>query len=235
LLKIKKHKGETMVALFVLLTFILFIVIDLLVLKAQKKTHPAFEPSYLMADRMVFANRSINVPEGIYLSKGHTWAVKNDTGFVKVGIDDFILKTLGKLTIKKFAEPGVHIKRGDVLFEGGFGSRTFKFRSPVDGIVKFVNSNLLGKNINDPYGEDWGVLLSADQFDESRKSLLSGKELSSWMKKEFARLKDFLGTHAVKPQFAGVTMQDGGNIVEGALASITEEGLNEFEEEFLSI
>lgn len=224
-----------MVALFVLLTFILFIVIDLLVLKAQKKTHPAFEPSYMMADRMVFASRSISLPQGIYLSKGHTWAVKNEYGLIKVGIDDFILKTLGRLSIIKFAEPGVHLKKGDVLFEGSFGSRTFKFRSPVDGTVKFTNSNLKGKNITDPYGDDWSVLMTADNYDESRKSLLSGKELSAWMKKEFARLKDFLGTHAVKPQFAGVTMQDGGNIVEGALASVTEEGLSEFEEEFLTI
>lgn len=221
-----------MVAIFVLLTFLLFIAVDMIVLKAQRKKHPAFADT--IADIAVFTKEAFMAPIDLFLSKAHTWAQKNEYGLVRIGIDDFVLKAMGNISFTKLAEPDQVVNRGDVIMEGTTGIKTFKFRSPVSGTVKFNNSNILNKTISDPYGTDWGVLVAADNFAESQKQLYTGSELKSFMKNEFSRLKDFLHQHTLRPELAGATMLDGGNVVEGAVSSITVKGLEDFENEFLS-
>lgn len=224
-----------MVAIFVLITFLLFIAIDWLVLKSQKKTHPAFEKSPSIADIAVFTKEMFRAPLDIFLSKGHTWAQKNDSGLIKIGIDEFILKALGKVAIIKTAAVGQTVKKGDVLFESAVSNKVFSFRSPVQGIVKFINPNILNKKITDPYGEDWGLLVAADDFSDVKESLFTGTEIKKFLQTEFLRLKDFLHTHTLKPELAGATMFDGGNVVEGAVSSVTAKGMEEFEKDFLNI
>jgi len=223
-----------MVALFVVLTFLFFILIDFVVLKLQKKKHPAFEPSSsFLAERLVFDYNTLSVPKDIFLSRGHTWAKKNEYGLIKIGVDDFVVKSLGNFSITNIKEAGTEIKKGDIIFEGKSNSHHFKFRSPVDGEIKFINPGIVGKIMTDPYGDDWSVLMLAPEYEINKLHLYTGDELSNWMRKEFKRLREFLGTHSVKPELAGVTMQDGGNIVEGALSLVAEEGVRDFEKEFL--
>ena len=133
----------------------------------------------------------------------------------------------------KSAIPGGNVKKGDVIFEGVSNGTNFKFRSPVDGEVKFTNPNIVGKMIHDPYGDDWSILMLAPEYEISKYQLYSGDAVKTWMKKEFKRLREFLGAHTVKPELAGVTMQDGGNIVEGALSMVSSDGIKDFENEFL--
>lgn len=224
-----------MVALFVLAMFILFIVVDFFVLKAQKKSHPAFEGRTSIADQIVFSLKNLFIPQGVYLSNGHTWAEKNEYGLIKVGVDDLILKALGKITFLNAVPAGQEVKKGDFLFEAKAAGRTLKFRSPINGVVDFVNPDLIGKNIKEPYGDNWTVLLTPKQFQEDRKSMINGAEAETWMHKEFKRLKDFISVHVLKPELAGATMYDGGNIVEGAVGYINDEGFSEFEKEFLTL
>jgi glycine cleavage system H protein len=224
-----------MVAIFVLITFLLFIAIDLLVLKSQKKKHPAFENSSSIADIAVFTKEMFRAPLDIFLSKGHTWAQKSETGLVKIGIDEFIVNALGKIAFNKTAQVGQSIKKGDVLFESTVDNKTLSFRSPVQGTVKFINPIILNKRITDPYGDDWGVLLASENFFENKESLVTGNEIKNFLKEEFSRLKDFLHKHTLKPELAGVTMFDGGNVAEGAVSSITVQGIDEFEKDFLTI
>ena len=224
-----------MVALFVVLTFLFFVFIDFLVLRAQKRTHPALQPSHYLAEHLVFDLNALSVPVDIFISKGHTWVKKNEYGLIKVGIDDFVIKSLGNFSVSKIAEPGTQIRKGEVIFEGISNGNNFKFRSPVDGEVKFTNPNILGKKISDPYGDEWSILMLAPEYEITKYQLFSGNEVKAWMKKEFRRLREFLGAHTVKPELAGVTMHDGGNIVEGALSMVSEDGVKDFENEFLLI
>jgi glycine cleavage system H protein len=223
-----------MVALFVLFTFILFVVADLLVLKAQKKNHPAFASAHTNIDYSVYSKKDIHSPEGVFVSRGHTYAQKNEYGLIKVGIDEFALKAFGKLRIISAKATGQQVKQGDVLFEGRFRNRAIKFRSPVSGTVKFLNENL-NKELHTVYNGDWAVLVSPENFDEDRKTLLAGKDLKMWLNDEIERFKDFLGAHTLKNELAGATMYDGGNIAEGSLSFLKEEGLTDFENQFLNI
>ena len=224
-----------MVAIFVLITFLLFIGIDFLVLKAQRKKHPALQTSSTIADIAVFTKEMFRAPLDIFLSKGHTWAQKSDSGLIKVGIDEFVLNALGKVAIIKTAEVGQSVKKGDVLFESSVDNKNLTFRSPVHGTVKFINPIILNKKITDPYGDDWGLLLASEDFSEVKDSMITGANIKKFLRDEFSRLKDFLHSHTLKPELAGATMYDGGNVVEGAVSSITAQGLDEFEKDFLTI
>jgi len=218
-----------MVALFVAITFILFIAVDILILKAQRKKHPAlYNPEY-----SVFNKRSFHLPAELLLSKGHTWIKILKDGIVEVGIDDFITKALGKLSVINLAKEGAEIKTGDVILQAVIDKKSINFRSPINGLVKKVNSSLIGQTIEDPY-TNWGITVIPAGIEKDKNNLMEGKQLADWLRNEVVRLKDFLSLHTPKVGLAGVTMHDGGNIVEGAVANIDEKGIEDFEKEFLT-
>jgi glycine cleavage system H lipoate-binding protein len=215
-----------MVALFVVLTFLFFILIDLLILKAQGKEHPAFAVK-------VFDKRFFFPTEAI-LSTGHLWLHRAQNGLYKLGIDEFILKALGKLHLIPLKAEGASVNKGEPVLQAVFGNRIITFRAPVDGSIKFVNKNIYEKPVDDPYGDDWAMLIEPKtNIPLSTTFLKTGNDAIKWLHDEFNRFKDFVAAKAGQPELAGVTLQDGGNIVEGVLRSFDDKTIKEFEEQFL--
>ncbi|NUM80993.1 hypothetical protein HUU42_09320 [bacterium] len=221
-----------MVALFVVLTFIFFIILDILITKAQKQTHPALSSVY---NAPVFDRHSLVVPSEVFLSKGHTWAKVMRDGFVKVGIDGFIAKALGRLFVTHMVPIGTRVKQGDVIMLAWVGRSNLQFRSPVDGVVESVNPELTGVGLKNGYSKQWGVMIRPTNLMDNIRSLKYGQEMTDWMRTEFNRLKDFLGSHTPQVAMAGVTMQDGGTVMEGAVSMINDEGVKDFQNEFLTM
>ncbi len=224
-----------MVALYCLLGFILLLIIEYYSIKGEKKFHPAFQKNYEVIENVVFENLSVTIPVDSYISKGHTWAGLQGNGLVKVGVDEFALKSIGKFIVTRIAKPGSVVKKGDIIIEAKLGDKTFGFRSPVDGTINFINDDLVGKTISDPYGEDWGIFVSPINFERNVKDLKANEAVVEWMKNEFSRLKNYLIEMSAQPKLAGVTMLDGGKIVEGAVSQLTNESMKIYENEFLSI
>jgi glycine cleavage system H lipoate-binding protein len=224
-----------MVALYVLLGFLVLLLIDALVMRAQKKYHPAFQKKYEIIENVVFDKVSVSFPADTYISKGHTWAEIQGNGLIKVGVDDFVLKSVGKFIVTKLARKGSLVKKGDPIIEAKLGEKSIAFRSPIDGTVGFINDDLIGKSISDPYGEDWGVILSPINFEKNAAVLKSNENLIDWMKKEFFRLKEYLIDTSVHPQLAGATMLDGGKLIEGVVSQLDQNSIKKFEDEFLKI
>lgn len=221
-----------MVAIFVLTAFLFIISVDMVVLKIQGKNHPAFEPSIPQYDLSIFNENSLTIPTNIFFSKGHTWIKKAEEGLIDIGIDSLGATALGMLSVLKCAEVGKDIKRGEVIFEGSFGGRVVQFLSPINGIVKSVNTDIIGKKISNPY-ETWGVQLISNEFSENRKMFLSGSAAFSWMKQEFIKLKSFIDSHSLNAELAGVTMYDGGSLYNGTSSLLVDKTVNDFEKEFL--
>lgn len=223
-----------MVAIFVLTMFLLFLSVDLLVLKIQGKYHPAFEPLFPQLDSAVFGSNSLSVPSNISFSKGHTWLKKNSDGLISIGIDEFGTMALGPLSLLNCAAVGRELKRGEIIFEGAYGNKRVKFLSPINGIVKSVNKNILGKKISNPY-ETWGVQIVSDEFSDNKEMFLSGKEAFNWIKKESIKLKDFIANHSLKTDLDGTTMFDGGSLYNDMTSSLVDNSISDFEKEFLSL
>ncbi len=221
-----------MVAIFVLAAFLFFISVDLIVLKIQGKNHPAFEPSFPQYDLSIFNGNNFTIPSNIFISKGHTWFKKNKDGLISIGIDAFGTMALGTLTILKCAEAGKELKRGEMIFEGSYGNKIVKFLSPVNGVVKSINTNIIGQKISNPY-ETWGVQLFSKNFLLDREVSLSGMSASNWMKKEYIKLKSFIESHSPKIELVGATMFDGGSLSNDTVSSLVDQSVNDFEKEFL--
>jgi len=218
-----------MVPLLALATFVIFLVADYFVLKSQKKEHPAF------ATFSVFNKSSLAIPMQYLLSKGHLWLNAMRDGGVKVGIDEFILKAFKKIQLVNFVSEGTEVKKGDVLFSGKVGEHYLNFYSPVNGKVSLVNKNIAGKNIESPYEDDWGLILTPDKSALETAALRTKEKSVQWLEEELRRLKDFLSLHTSDPELVGLTMADGGNIVEGIAGNFSEKTLQAFEKEFLSL
>ncbi len=224
-----------MVALYVLLGFILLLIIDAVVLRAEKKLHPAFVRGYDVEEHVVYNKLNVMVPVDLFISKAHTWAKEISKGKVKVGIDEFILKSLGQVQILNTAITGSIVKEGEVIFEAVTDGKKIKFRSPVSGIIETINNDVFNRNIEDPYGEDWGMIIKTYNFDQNISKMKFNEEVVEWMKSELIRLKEFLSISFAHPQLAGVTMYDGGTIVEGIISKMDDTVVVKYEKEFLSM
>ncbi len=222
-----------MVAVFVLAVFLFIIAADIIVLKFQGKKHPAFATAIPQYGSSIHDENDISIPSDIIISKGHTWIKFGRDGLADIGIDAFGAAALGKMSVVKCADEGKEIKKGEIIFEGSYGDKTVKFLSPVNGFVKAVNSNIIGKKISGPY-EMWGIKLITDSK-ENKRQFLSGNEAQNWMKNEFIRLKSFIENFTPDTGLAGVTMYDGGKLSDELASSFTAEAIANFEKEFLSL
>lgn len=226
-------KRYIMVALFVVLTFILFIVVDLFVLKAQKKKHPAFAVSHSFQEsHAMFNKKSFALPHGIVLTKLHVWLNKVNEQTLRIGIDDFVTKALGAVHIIPAVEVGSYVEKGQVVFNASVNDKKIQFRSPIEGTL--INVNSINKEITDPYNNDWIFEIQPKDGKTNPLNAIKYEEAVDWVKNEFRRLRDFIIEQSTQPTLAGVTMYDGGNLVEGVVSYLGDEAISKFEKEFLS-
>jgi glycine cleavage system H protein len=223
-LNLNKRKN-IMVILLVVITLIIAISIEMIIVKSRK---PAVETS--ASALPVFNKSSLHAPEGYLFSGFHTW-VHQEEKTAKVGIDNFAVKALGNILIKNIASEGKNVKIGDTVIEAEVHGQKVNFRSPVSGTIKSVNKLLFNRPVKDAYGDDWSLEI---QKDETEENLMLGQQAFLWLKKELRRYKDFLTENSLTPEAVGVTMYDGGNIVEGVLSSLNQDVIKDFEEQFLS-
>ena len=228
-----------MVALFVLLTFVLIISINLIVTKVREKRISVFEETQPEpVAKTVFTKESIYVPQGLYYSKGHTWLNFAEDGKLKLGIDDFINKVLKPGKIYSLKTEGDKVSKGEPIFEILANGRRVKIYSPVDGVITSLNNSIL-ENMSllreNPYRDNWLIEIEPADVKIVLPSFKIGKEVVNWMKEEVNRFKDLLANLSPKPSLVGATLYDGGNIVEGVVRLLDENGISKFEDEFLKL
>jgi glycine cleavage system H lipoate-binding protein len=214
-----------MVAALVILTFAVLVLIDIFIFNRSPKR------AGNLRTMQVFNTKDTIMPKEYYYSKGHTWVNVENENKVKVGLDGFILNSLGSVLLKNVVSVGKKVKKGDILFESLVNNVSLRFRSPMNGTVTEVN-NLEGE-INDP--EKWCVSLKPDSMKEDISNLISSSTASKWVKSEFRRLKDLLIYSSEPSGLATATMYDGGNIAEGAIKYFDENVIKDYEELFLKV
>jgi glycine cleavage system H lipoate-binding protein len=216
-----------MVILLVISTLIAAILIEQLI---SRQSTAAAAKDFPASTFPIFSKSSVYAPEGYLISKYHTW-VHPEEKAVKVGIDNFAVKALGNIFIKNIVDPGKSVKKGDPIITAEAHGEQINFRSPVNGVIKSVNRLLFNNTVKDAYGKDWGLVIEKE---ENGAILMSGSQARHWLRKEMRRLKDFLAECSFAPEAVGVTMYDGGNIVEGILSELGRKVIPNFEKEFLS-
>lgn len=164
-----------------------------------------------------FISGRFRVPDGYSFHPGHTWLKAEPMGsdlqrLVRVGLDDFAQKLVGKADAVQLPEVGSRLSQGDKGWSLVVDSVAIPMLSPVAGEVVEVNEDILRSPdlLNqDPYGNGWLLKVRPDRMPAETRNLLSGKVAMAWME---STLESLTGA----PEAGlGTVMQDGGMPVDG--------------------
>jgi len=133
------------------------------------------------------------IPGGVFISDGHCWANVGEDGSVKVGLDDFAKKIIGKIDSIELPNLGMTVKKGQSLFTIEQGMKNISFKSPLSGKVKeinkFINQEIDSLNITS-YDQNWICEIDADELDSELQKLKIGKSAVAFYEEDIERLKE---------------------------------------------
>ena len=223
-----------MVVIFVLATIVFFIAMDVIYLRVTaRKPASAAEPRADSLQTM----RMPRVPGGIFVSPQHSWVCVSPNGRVTVGADDFIRSAIGEIDEIQLPEMGAALKKGEPLAVLKRGDQSVRILSPVTGEVHSINADLAvhpHRMTESPYGDGWIASIRPQALAAELRSSHVAEDAASWMKTELSRFSQFLSERIrLHPAHAAV-MADGGEIIEGPLASMDAACWKDFEKSFLS-
>jgi len=166
--------------------------------RIQKQLKPRVHITHL-SEKEKLNIGEFSIPGGVFISEGHCWAGISQDGAVRIGIDDFAKKLIGKIDDIEFPNLGMTIVKGQPLFSIKQGKKSIQFNSPVSGQVAKVNLDL-GDNLEaldySTYEKNWICVIDADKLDSELTQLKIGKNAVNFYQDEIdrytKRIKDFL-------------------------------------------
>lgn len=208
-----------MTVILVLLTFAIFLMIDYVrgeKLAKQPVVHVAAKEA---APRVVPALvAGFQVPENVRYHGGHTWALSESQDLIRVGMDDFASKLVGKIESIALPQRGRWVRQGQKIWTIFRDGKSVDMISPIEGTVTDVNE-AAAKNPDlarkDPYGEGWLLKVQAPDAKINFRNLLGGELARLWTEASAMRL------HKAIPAMA--TALDGGVAVDDLTAHMPDE------------
>jgi len=174
--------------------------------------------------------RGFSVPMGYYFHNGHTWARIESGGCIRVGMDDFALKLLGKADGFDLPLMGYELNQD----KAGWGMKRKQnladLLSPVDGVIMEVNSAVREKPDlanEDPYGGGWLFVVRHPNVKGTLKKLMVDSGTLDWMNSEVDTLEGMI--EAV----SGPLAADGGLIREDIFGNLPDLGWKNLTKTFL--
>jgi glycine cleavage system H lipoate-binding protein len=213
-----KHRQKEeikMTVILVLATFIAFLLIDHFFSKKpalQMEVQPAV-PKIASTSAPRFVQTLVGgfrVPENLRYHPGHTWALSESPSLVRIGIDDFASKLIGKVESISLPQRGTWVRQGQKIWSVVKDGKKVDMVSPIEGSVTDINEELV-KNpelaTKDPYGEGWMVTVQSPDAKTNYRNLLGGQLARWWTEEAAGRIQAKFGMPL--PALA----QDGGEAV----------------------
>ena len=184
-----------MTVLLVLAVFALFIAIDYVRTSRKPAKQIVVQPAETAPRTQIVAGFRL-APNRAY-HPGHTWAAKESPDVVRVGIDDFAARVLGKLDAISLPQRGRWVTQGQKTASLQHGNAIIDMVSPIEGTVLDVNEAVLRDPElarRDPYGEGWLMLVNAPEVKAKFRNLLTGSLAKLWLEDSAMRLQDQVAT-----------------------------------------
>ncbi len=169
-----------MTVLLVLTTFAVFLMVDYFLTRRQPvqvagpEAHvPVVAPLKLEPAWVA----GFQLPEALHYHRGHTWALPEDDGTVRVGLDDFGRRLLGSANGIQTPEPGAWLSQGERGAAVRVDGREAELVSPIEGEVVMVNPELGARPqlvTDDPYGRGWLFKVRPSNLSSNLRNLMSG-------------------------------------------------------------
>ncbi len=172
-----------MTVLLVLFFFTLFLLIDYLKTRgkapvpmaAYRTPRPPFIPDLVNGFRL---------PPNLSYHLGHTWALSESPVLVRVGMDDFAAKMLGKIDSIMLPNRNTWVRQGMKFATITRDGRTVDLVSPVEGTVTDVNPDVIRNPEaarKDPYNTGWLVTINSPDQKINLRNILNGNAARWWM------------------------------------------------------
>jgi glycine cleavage system H protein len=198
-----------MTVLLVVLTIAVFLTIDYV--KTRKKiphVQAAITPPTLAPDAVPTEVVSgFQLRPNLRYHPGHTWALRESPTLVRVGIDDFAARLMGKVDGIVLPKPGQWVRQGQKIFAVLRSGSKAELVSPVEGEITQVNEQVAQKPevlTTNPYGEGWLMNVVSPDAETNFRNLLGGNLARHWLAEAASRI------HSKIPAPAGAVAQDGG-------------------------
>lgn len=231
-----------MVAIFVVITIIVFLIIDYGVQKVQARrtaAKAAITPSAASEIRwkegLPISADSLSVPSSLFFHRGHSWIKFTSPRLARVGLDDFTQKVLGSIDSIQLPRIGEPVRQGDPLFMLRVGEHKVFLPAPSDGIVSRVNTELAThpRSLHaSPYDAGWICEIQPENISKNMRELLTGDDAVSWELHELSKLQRFI-------ERRGEETQPGRSkelyLGRGWAAECKREVLNEFSKAFFTL
>jgi len=153
--------------------------------------------------------KGFEVPTGYYFHNGHAWARIESGGYIRVGMDDFALKLLGKADALELPLLGKELDQDTPGWGLQRGNNAADVLSPVDGVIVEVNARVRedsGLTNREPYGEGWLFVLRNPDLKKTMKNLMDDMAGLAWMDSEVTKLEGMI------EDVAGPLAADGGHL-----------------------
>ena len=218
-----------MVALLVLATFVAFITVDVLPHRDKYRFRVAGQvlDSGKPAGAPVVAG--VTLPEGLSYHPGHAWALDTGNGRIRVGLDEFAARLLGKIEKLDIPQRGRWFRQGEKGWTVHTGHGEVAMLAPAEGEIVAINEKAVSNPeavAADPYGGGWLLEVFSQEPLVSFRNLLAGAFARRWMEESVAELR-----RAVSPA-ALATALDGGRLSPQLGTELPAEKWRELTEQF---
>lgn len=187
----------------------------------------------------ILTTKSLQIPQGLFFSRYHTWTHLERSGNAKVGLDDLLLHITGEVKVTMLKKPGERIWKEDLMAELDHQGKILKVYSPISGEITALNAELLKSPEllnSDPYNQGWIYKIKPTSWVADTNSYFLAEDATKWSVQELSRFKDFLSSSIGKysPMPSNTILQDGGELRDQPLADLPDEVWQEFQQDFLS-
>jgi CheY-like chemotaxis protein len=174
------------------------------------------------------------LPGGVFISPCHVWANVAVAGVVRLGMDDFARKMIGRIDAIELPAKGATIKKGERLFTIRQGGRVAVFFAPISGVVQDVNAELahhLEWLATRPYERGWVCSMKPEHLADELGQLKIGETAAAWYQAEIARLQQMLASAQGNGLSSSTLMID--QLAEGQLEQVDDSTWTKFTQAFL--
>jgi glycine cleavage system H lipoate-binding protein len=174
--------------------------------------------------------KGFDVPMNFYFHDGHAWARIESGGYIRIGLDDFALKVLGKADALDLPLMGKELDQGKVGWGLKRKDHLADVLSPIDGVIVEVNSQLREKPDianREPYGDGWLFMVRTPDVKATMGKLKVDQSSLSWMNNEVTNLESMI------EDVAGPLAADGGFLAEDIYGNLPNLGWNNLTKAFL--
>ena len=221
-----------MSVILVLLFFGTLLLIDYVRTQKRLAKQPVVQavPQEILPRMVPALVAGFQVPENLRYHAGHTWALSESRDLVRVGMDDFASKLVGKIDSITMPQRGRWVRQGQKLWTIFRDGKSVDMVSPIEGTISDVNEAVVKDPElarKDPYGEGWMLTVQAPDAKTNFRNLLGGMLARLWTEESALRLRKRMPV-----AMASALAQDGGVAVDDISAHLPDQDWAALTKEF---